>query len=33
VLTLNMGLAVRVDLDVEVHGMAADRAVLDVVLV
>jgi hypothetical protein len=28
-----MGLAVRVDLDVEVHGMAAHRAILDVVLV
>ena len=32
-LALNMGLAVRVDRDVEVHGVAADRAILDVVLV
>jgi len=28
-----MGLAVRVDIDMEGHGVAADRAVFDVVLV
>ena len=33
VLALQMGLAVWIDLDVQRHGVAADRAVFDVVLV
>ena len=33
VLPLDMGLAVGIYLDVEAHGAAADRAVLDIVLV
>lgn len=33
VLPLDAGLAVWVDIDVQRHGVAADRAVLDIVLV